>query len=136
MIPANNNSDLLEQDFEYETQPSRTYKLNMENNTISGGYVDGVEALKQAIYKILNTQRFDYLIYSWNYGVEIKNLIGEHTSFAIPELERVITEAIMQDDRIEDVTDFEFIINKNIVTVKFKVISIEGITDIEKVVSI
>lgn len=136
MIPANNNSDLLEQDFEYETQPSRTYKLNMENNTISGGYVDGVEALKQAIYKILNTERFDYLIYSWNYGVEIKNLIGEHTSFAIPELERVITEAIMQDDRIEDVTDFEFIINKNIVTVKFKVISIEGITDIEKVVSI
>lgn len=136
MIPANNNSDLLEQDFEYETQPSRTYKLNMENNTISGGYVDGVEALKQAIYKILNTERFDYLIYSWNYGVEIKKLIGEHTSFAIPELERVITEAIMQDDRIEDVTDFEFIINKNIVTVKFKVISIEGITDIEKVVSI
>ena len=136
MIPANNNSDLLEQDFEYETQPSRTYKLNKENNTISGGYVDGVEALKQAIYKILNTERFDYLIYSWNYGVEIKNLIGEHTSFAIPELERVITEAIMQDDRIEDVTDFEFIINKNIVTVKFKVISIEGITDIEKVVSI
>lgn len=134
MIPA--NSDLLVEDFEYITQPSKTYRLNTENNTISGGYIDGLEALKQAVYKILNTERFDYIIYSWNYGVEIKNLIGEHVSFVIPELERVIKEALMQDDRIEDVTDFEFSVSKNTVTVKFKVISIEGVANIEKVVSI
>ena len=143
MIPAN-DSDVLTEDFEYETQPSRTYKLNIESDTISGGYVDGLDALKQAIYKILNTERFDYLIYSWNYGVEIKNLIGEHKSYAIPEIERVIKEALLQDDRIEDVTDFEFEtnnkkdneINKNDVIVKFKVTSVEGVAEIEKVVSI
>lgn len=138
MIPSSNsnNSNLLVEDFEYVTEPSKTYKLNIENNTISGGYIDGVEALKQAIYKILNTERFDYLIYSWNYGIEIKNLIGEHTSFVIPELERVIKEALMQDYRIEEVTDFEFSIEKNVVTTKFKVTSIEGVAEIEKVVSI
>lgn len=135
MIPAN-DSDKLEQDFEYETQPSKTYKLNMDNNTISGGYIDGLEALKQTIYKILNTERFDYIIYSWNYGVEIKELIGEHMSFVIPEIERVIKEALMQDDRIEDVTDFKFTTNKNNVTVNFKVTSKEGVASIEKVVSI
>lgn len=135
MIPAN-DSDVLTEDFEYETQPSRTYKLNIESNTISGGYVDGLDALKQAIYKILNTERFDYLIYSWNYGIEIKNLIGEHISYAIPEIERVIKEALLQDDRIEDVTDFEFETNKNDVIVKFKVTSVEGVAEIEKVVSI
>lgn len=135
MIPAN-DSDMLEQDFEYETQPSKTYKLNMDNNTISGGYIDGLDALKQAIYKILNTERFDYIIYSWNYGIEIKELIGEHMSFVIPEIERVIKEALMQDDRIEDVTDFKFTTNKNNVTVNFKVTSKEGVASIEKVVSI
>lgn len=135
MIPAK-NSDLLEQDFEYESQPSKTYKLSIENETISGGYVDGLEALKQAIYKILNTERFDYIIYSWNYGIEVKELIGEHMSFVIPELERVIKEALLQDDRIEEVTDFEFLTNQNIVTVKFKVISIDGVASIEKEVSI
>lgn len=134
MIPA--NSDLLVEDFEYITQPSKTYRLNIENNTISGGYIDGLEALKQAVYKILNTERFDYIIYSWNYGIEIKDLIGEHMSFVIPELERVIKEALMQDDRIEDVTDFEFSIDKNVVTTKFKVTSVEGVAEIEKVVSI
>jgi len=135
MIPAN-DSDVLTEDFEYETQPSRTYKLNIESNTISGGYVDGLDALKQAIYKILNTERFDYLIYSWNYGIEIKNLIGEHVSYAIPEIERVIKEALLQDDRIEEVTDFEFETKKNDVIVKFKVTSVEGVAEIEKVVSI
>ena len=42
----------------------------------------------------------------------------------------------MQDDRIEDVTDFEFSIKENIVTTKFKVTSVEGVAEIEKVVSI
>ena len=27
----------------------------------------GIDIHKQAIYKILNTERYDYLIYSWNY---------------------------------------------------------------------
>ena len=133
MIPT--NSDLLQKDFEYIIEPSKTYRLNLDNNTISGGYIDGLDALKQAIYKILNTERYDYLIYSWNYGVEIKNLIGQHMSFVVPELERVIKELI-QDDRIEDVTNFDFSINGNIVTTKFTVISTEGAVDIEKAVSI
>ena len=136
MIPVNTDSDLLVEDFEYITQPSKTYKLNIDNNTISGGYIDGLEALKQAIYKILNTERFDYLIYSWNYGIEIKNLIGTHISYAVPEIERVIKEALLQDDRIEDVTNFEFFVEKNNVTVKFTVTSKEGVAEIEKVVSV
>lgn len=135
MIPTV-DSDVLIQDFEYETQPNKTYKLNIEKDTISGGYIDGIEAVKQAVYKILNTERFDYIIYSWNYGIEFKNLIGTHTSFAVPEIERVIKEALLQDDRIEEVTDFDFTVNKNVVTVKFTVISTEGNTAIEKVVNI
>ena len=130
------DSDVLLSDFEYETQANKTYKLNIEKDTISGGYISGIEALKQAVYKILNTERYDYIMYSWNYGVEIKNLFGKHISYVLPELERVITEALVQDDRIEEVTDFEFETNKNDVIVKFRVVSTEGTTEIEKVVSI
>ena len=97
MIPS--VQDDLQEDFDIITQPTKTYKLDIEKNIIVG-YCDGIEALKQAIYKILNTERYDYLIYSWNYGVEIKNLIGEETTLVITELERIIKEALMQDDRI------------------------------------
>ena len=37
IIPAIANNNELTQDFDYITQPSKTYKLNIENNTISGG---------------------------------------------------------------------------------------------------
>ena len=84
----------------------------------------------------MNTERFEHLIYSWNYGIELKHLIGENTTFVIPELERVITEALLQDTRITEVNNFEFEINKNSITAKFKVITTVGEIESEKVVSI
>ena len=120
---------------EVKEQTSKTYYLNIEKNTISN-FCDGIEAMKQAIYCILNTERFEHLIYSWNYGIELKHLIGENTTFVIPELERVITEALLQDTRITEVNNFEFEINKNSITAKFKVITTVGEIESEKVVSI
>jgi len=92
--------------------------------------------MKQAVYCILNTERFEHLIYSWNYGIELKHLIGENTTFVIPELERVITEALLQDSRITEVKDFDFEINKNEIKVKFTVITNIGEFEAEKVVSV
>lgn len=131
MIPENS----IQEDFEIEEQSNKTYKLDIENNIIEGT-CDNIESIKQTIYCILNTERFDYLIYTWNYGIETKNLIGEHSTYVIPELERVIKESLMQDDRIEDVSEFEFVKERNIVRAKFRVRTVLGETDIEKEVAI
>ena len=97
-----NTDDILINNVETVTeQTSRTYYLDIEKNIIYN-FCDGLEAMKQTIYCILNTERFDHLIYSWNYGIELKHLIGESTTFVIPELERVIKEALLQDTRIVD----------------------------------
>lgn len=133
MTPNINNVLLDEQQIEEQT--SKTYCLNIEKNIISG-YCDGIEAMKQAIYCILNTERFEHLIYSWNYGIESNHLIGESTTFVIPEIERVVTEALMQDTRITEVTDFQFEVNKNQVIAKFAVITVVGEINAEKVVGI
>lgn len=125
----------IQEDFILEEQSNKTYKLNIENNTIEG-VCDGLENIKQTIYCILNTERFDYLIYSWDYGIETKKLIGEHSTYVIPELERLIKEALTQDDRIEDVTEFEFVQESNKIISKFKVITILGDIGIEKEVSL
>ena len=120
-------------DFEVETQPSNTYKI--ENNKVIG-FCDGLDAIKQTIFSILNTERFDYLIYSWNYGIETKNLIGKSKDFVMSEIKRLIKEALTQDDRIDDVTDFNFYSNKNYLNVNFKVKTVAGTIEIEKVVSV
>lgn len=113
-------------EFQFVRQPSFTHKLNTERNRVVG-YVDGREAYKQAIYKILNTERYEYVIYSWNYGIELKDLIGMPIYYVVPELERRITEAIEQDDRTVSVSNFEFDTSKRgVVHVKFTATSIYG----------
>ncbi|MGB9540061.1 DUF2634 domain-containing protein, partial [Clostridioides difficile] len=111
MLPSDNLDYDIEDvsiiNFDVRQEPSKTFKLNIEKSKIDG-ICDDVEALKQTIFLILNTERYQHLIYSWNYGVELNDLIGEPISFVIPELERRIKEALIQDDRIENVDNFEF----------------------------
>lgn len=72
------------------------------------GYIDDIEAVVQAIYLILSTERYQYIIYSWDYGVELIDLFGKPMPYVMSEIPRRITEALTQDDRIIDATDFEF----------------------------
>ena len=132
MIPK--NQDDLKQNFTFATLPSKTFKMNF-NDTIRGS-VDGVEALKQAIFLILNTERYEWLIHTWNYGVEFRNLIGKDIDYCIPEIERVIREALLQDDRITAVQNFEFEVNKNKVLTTFTVTTFYGDIEIKQGVDV
>ncbi|PKB52280.1 hypothetical protein CRH03_25395 [Clostridium sp. HMb25] len=101
MLP--DSGDILKQDFEIVDRPSKTYRFQAEQIT---GYADGLEAVKQAALCILNTERYDWLIYSWNYGVELKGLFGKPMGLVKSKLKKRIKEALMQDDRIQSVDAF------------------------------
>lgn len=124
MIPS--TAGFLAQDFEIKEQPSLTYKMQMEDNAVRG-YADGLEAVKQAVYKILMTERYQYAMYSWNYGIELLDLFGEPVSYVQPELERRISEALLWDQRITAVDGFEFTFpQKGVVRASFTVHTIFG----------
>ena len=127
MIPQFSD-DIL--DIEVESQPSKTYCLDIENGRIRG-IADNLEAVRQAVYLILNTERYDCLIYSWNYGAELKELIGQPREYPYSEIKRCITEALLQDDRITTVDDFEFETAEKTVHVRFKVYTIFGDMEVE-----
>lgn len=123
LLPTNDID--LSNDFEVVEQPSKTYRLLYQKNKLSG-VTDEIEALKQAIYFILNTERYDYLIYDWDYGFEIKDLVGQDPRSILPEIQKRICDALMQDTRITEITDFKFNVIKNKVSVLFAVKSIFG----------
>lgn len=127
MLPLS-DKDILQID--KSTEPSNTFFIDFEKGRIYG-FVDEKEAVKQAIMLILNTERYKFLIYSWNYGVELEELIGTHPDIVEDEVERLISEALLQDDRITAVYDFEFSRNKDTLLVSFKVDSIYGDIGIE-----
>jgi hypothetical protein len=100
---------------------SRTYRLDLANGRIAGA-VDGIEAVKQAVYKILDTDRYAHFIYS-GFGVERR--IG-------PQLERFVTEALLEDDRISGVEDFRMTVAGDEAVLSFTVISSFGPLAVER----
>lgn len=129
MLPTVYEDDLT-QDFTVETLPNKTFQMHRDTLTIAGS-IDEVQAVEQAIYLILNTERYEWLIYSWNYGVELRSLIGMPTQYCIVEIQRRVSEALLQDDRITAVENFEFTVNKKQVLTTFKVVSIFGEINVE-----
>lgn len=123
MIPQ--NGDDLRQDFTFTTLPSRTLKLNHDYHLINGT-IDQIQAVEQSVFLILSTERYQWLIFSWNYGVELQDLKGKDPEYCVPEIERRIREALVQDDRITAVENFQFEVNKKKVLTTFAVISIYG----------
>lgn len=121
---------------EVVNQPSLTYRLDFERKRISG-FTDNEEAIMQLVMKILYTERYAYVIYSSQYGVELDRLIGQEYDFIISDLERTITEALLADDRILSITDFtteQTAIDR--MAVSFRVNSVVGATNISTEVQI
>lgn len=87
-------------DFEYVQQPSLTYKDTTEKIS---GLITGKEAIEQAILHILNTERYAYVIYPDNYGMEMEKYIGRPFEYLQATIENDLKGALTQDDRIIDV---------------------------------
>lgn len=105
LVPASKSIFSLE--INAADQPSESFKLDSENGSIVKR-IDGIEAVRQAVFKILNTERYLYPVYSWDYGVELADLFGEPYDYVCAELERRIREALECDDRINSVDEFVF----------------------------
>lgn len=127
------NLDLVS--FALEEQPGYTHKLDIDRNKVTG-MTDKRDALIQAVYLILNVERYAYPIYSRNYGSELTDLIGKPKHYAMSEIKRRITEALEQDDRITGVDSWTFETGRHSVHAAFVVHSIYGDLDAEKEVEI
>lgn len=123
MLPDRNT--ILQED---ERMPSYTPKIDFERNRIMGT-VDNIDAMEQAIYLILQTERYESIIYNWYYGVEFDTLIGKSRELITSELERRIREALTEDDRINRISDFDIEFTSDKAIVSFTVNTIFG--DIE-----
>ena len=127
------DTDLQVNIIEEENQDN-TYKIDFINNKITDK-IDGIEAVEQTIYCILNTERYEHIIYTWNYGSELRELIGKDRDFVIGDIKRRITEALLQDERIVSIDNFEYKQEKDSINLKFTVITKYGSIPIEKVVN-
>lgn len=115
------------------TETTKTYKLS---DTKIQGSIDEIEALKQAIYKVLDTEKYENPIYSFSYGIELNSLIGEDAAYVKIEMKRRIQECLLLDERVKSVEGFEFTVSGDEILCEFTVTSIYGEITISKEVNI
>ncbi|MCI9127239.1 MAG: DUF2634 domain-containing protein [Eubacterium sp.] len=133
MIPE--TSGLIEsEEIVFEEPSSKTYLIDFDQKCLrlsfdegdSNGFIDDLKAMEQAVFCMLNTERYEHLIYSWDYGSELQDIIGMDTDIVLSEIERRVTETLMEDSRILSVDDFDFETNKKEVVCTFSVSTIYG----------
>lgn len=98
------NTDFDTTDISY---PSLTLGIDFERKKMTG-LIDGPDAIRQAVFLILSTPRYEYAIYNFRYGCETESLLGLSAELAKSEIKRSVKEAVLADDRIKSVQNFVF----------------------------
>ena len=94
--------------------------------------VEGNEALKVWVYKAILTPRYNYSIYTWDYGSELLDLIGKAytPSLTKEEAKRLIKEALEINPYILEVeiTDINF--KDSLLSADIKIVTIYGESEV------
>jgi phage baseplate assembly protein W len=126
MVPESREANIDDEKW----KNTKTYGIDFEKKRILGK-IDGKEAVAQAVYKILNTVRYGFEIYNWNYGCEISSIFGKSGKETEVLAERYVEEALMTDKRIKGIKNFKAEREKNVLRVYFVAESTEGDVEIE-----
>lgn len=111
-----------------EAQTPKEYEIDFESRELTGNIVEGLEAIKVWIWLVMRTARYRYVIYSWDYGNEIEDLIGKGYTdeFIQSEVERIIEDTLLINENILNITDIETTRNYDKISVSFTANTLYG----------
>lgn len=132
---------IYENDDENQLEELCEYAFDFENNCLMRNeagenyYVYRNDALKIWIYKALMTPRYQHLAYTEDFGNEMFSLISSSIDKEIflLELKRYITETLMYNKYILELSEFKFEVTGSKVNVSFNVVSIYGNMQYEQI---
>ena len=125
-VKVNNNFPLYKEvawDFEKDTPIIQNGDFKI---------VEGNNAIKVWVYKALLTPRYNYSIYSWDYGSELMDLIGKAytPSLTKEEAKRYIKEALLINPYILEVTVLDTSFNNGVLSADIKIVTIYGESEV------
>lgn len=97
---------------EYGSYPNNEWIVDFED----GGNISpesNLETIVQAVRFALGTGRFKHPIMGANFGTIFDDLIGTDYDYIRSEISRRIMDALLIDDRILDVRDFQYTLGDN-----------------------
>nr|DAM81721.1 MAG TPA: Protein of unknown function (DUF2634) [Caudoviricetes sp.] len=114
----------------------REYGIDFTTGQLTGKIVEGLEAIKVWIWLCLHTERFRHAIYSADYGTSLEQYIGHVLSeeYINTDCESEITDALLINEYIESIEEFEAVRNSDSLNISFRVVTKFGSLEVDEVV--
>ena len=135
ILPSFLSESVLESAKETATvlQIPKEYGVDFTTGQLTGTIVEGLEAIKVWIWGCLRTERYRHAIYSWQYGVEYEQYIGQTVTdeYLQNDCQSETEEALMVNPYITGLSDFEASFSGSKLHVKFTVETILGNLEVD-----
>ncbi len=114
-----------------ETSIPKEYEINFQTGQLTGRIAEGKEAIKVWIWLALQTPRYRYYIYSWDYGNEFEELIGQGYTeeYISAEAQRMTEDCLLINENIQSISEFSVNMRNDTLIISFTANTIYG--DIE-----
>lgn len=103
-----NASFIDTEDLALNIRTSKTWKLDTKKKRVTNEMIDEIEAVKQAVFIHLNVENKNSYIHTNGFGVQFQQLYGKNIDLVIAKLPDIVKDALAWDERVLDVSDFEF----------------------------
>lgn len=111
-----------------ENQVPKEYEIDFKTGQLTGNIVEGIEAIKIWIWLALQTPRYRYYVYTWDYGNEFEDLIGQGYSeeYIEAETKRMTEDSLLINKNIQGITNFAVNMENDTLTISFVANTIYG----------
>ena len=129
-LPSYIENDETLEESEKITTP-KEYEIDFKTGQLTGRIVEGLEAIKIWIWLVLQTPRYRYYVYTWDYGNEFEDLIGQGYTeeYIEAEAKRMTEDCLLINENIQSISEFSASMENETLTVTFTANTIYG--DIE-----
>lgn len=112
----------------------REYGINFATGQLTGKIVEGLEVIKVWIWLCMHTERFRHAIYSADYGTSLEQYIGHMLSeeYINTDCESEISDALLINEYIESIEDFEAVRNSDSLNISFRVVTKFGSIEVDE----
>ena len=90
----------------------RDFEVDWDNMTLTGNIVEGLDAIVQWVNNTLRTKRYEWTIYSWEFGEEYTDLLGHSYSqeYLDNECKRMLTECLQEHPYIQGIENLQVVV--------------------------
>ncbi len=127
LFPAYIENEILSEVIKQPAIP-KEYGIDFNSGQLTGEIVEGLEAIKIWVWLALQVPRYRYYAYTWDYGSEFEDLIGQGYSNGYIESEsrRMTEDCLLINPDIQSISDFHVSVEKDTLTISFIVNTVYG----------